>query len=83
MLGRRVGRGLQAPFTLAVHAIQRRPMSTKLPLHINGKSVVSKATQWFDVHDPATQELVCQVCVQDKVQNLLRHAPALATPPPQ
>jgi len=33
----------------------------KLPLHINGKRVESKASQWIDVHNPATQEVVCQV----------------------
>jgi hypothetical protein len=40
--------------------LQQRAL-TNLPLHINGKSVESKATHWIDVHDPATQEVVCQV----------------------
>jgi len=29
--------------------------------YINGKSSESKATQWFDVYNPATQDLLCKV----------------------
>ncbi len=50
---------------VALHALSFRVLKqralTNLPLHINGKSVESKATHWIDVHDPATQEVVCQV----------------------
>ena len=45
-------------------AVTRRALASaapKLPLYINGKSVQSQGTLWMDVHNPATQEVICQV----------------------
>ena len=42
------------------HTGQVRSVQT-VPLYINGKFVESKATQFIDVHNPATQELVSRV----------------------
>ena len=45
-------------------AVTRRALvsaAPKLPLYINGKSVPSQGTLWMDVHNPATQEVICQV----------------------
>jgi hypothetical protein len=43
----------------------------KLPLHINGKSVQSQGTQWMDVHNPATQDVICQVTAHGAGQQAL------------
>ena len=59
-----------APSTHAVlppslRRLQQRAHSSssapKLPLHVNGKPVQSQASKWIEVHNPATQEVVCQV----------------------
>jgi hypothetical protein len=42
-------------------ALSSSASAPKLPLHIGGKRVDSAATQWIPVHNPATQEVVCQV----------------------
>jgi malonate-semialdehyde dehydrogenase (acetylating)/methylmalonate-semialdehyde dehydrogenase len=44
-------------------SLARRYMSSQprlIPNFINGKFEESKATKWFDVHNPATQEVVCR-----------------------
>ena len=56
---------LCGPALGVMQAMQRRALTSsaavRLPLHINGKRVESKACTWFDVHNPATQEVVSQV----------------------
>jgi len=42
-------------------AAQPAPAAPAVPLLINGEEVISQATTFSEVHDPATQELVCLV----------------------
>merc|ERR1719352_1433737 len=62
---RGVAMALCGPALGVMQAMQRRALTSsaavRLPLHINGKRVESKACTWFDVHNPATQEVVSQV----------------------
>lgn len=51
----------------------RRPYSSSVPttkMFINGQFVESKATEWIDLHDPATNEIVTRVpkCTQGEMQ---------------
>eukprot|EP01114_Cavostelium_apophysatum_P008243 TRINITY_DN205_c0_g1_i1.p1 TRINITY_DN205_c0_g1~~TRINITY_DN205_c0_g1_i1.p1 ORF type:complete len:530 (-),score=146.12 TRINITY_DN205_c0_g1_i1:51-1640(-) len=48
----------------------------KVPLFINGEFVESKTDKWIDVHNPATQEVVCKV--PEATQSEMKHAAEVA-----
>lgn len=55
------------------HAIQRSYSSSTAPttkMFIDGKFVESKATEWIDLHDPATNEVITRIpkCTQSEME---------------
>jgi malonate-semialdehyde dehydrogenase (acetylating)/methylmalonate-semialdehyde dehydrogenase len=55
-------------------------MQTKVKNFINGKMEESDASKWFDVRNPATQELVCKVPQSTPSEVWHRFATALSKP---
>lgn len=62
-------------FTLQIHNVVKRSYNTTIvaptmKMFIDGKFVESTTTEWIDLKDPATNELVTRVpkCTQDEMQ---------------
>ena len=55
------------------------PPLTKVPNYVNGQWVESTATEWFDVTNPATGEIIAKAPLSDATKSM---PPSKPPPPP-
>ena len=59
--------------TASTHAHSQARTVASVPMVINGQIIESKSTEFFDVHNPATGELIAQtpLCTQSEMKEAL------------